>query len=455
MNSVARSCLRLLVVYALFGTAVGVAVHHRLPIMTVAVWTGIIAGFFVWLTFAYLWAIPSNLVDWWRMRPGVKPRDGKKSAIIGQIRTSGASLHAPFSRTACVAYHYKVISMATEHQSTDYEGFALVPSYIATEDGQVRLLAYPELDVPWERVSGVEAKQRAREYIAATNYLNTRAGGLKGLINELRQLLADDDGSIKYDYRIEPVTDDLDACRLEERVILSGDTVCAVGRYSEERRALVPDPDAGAHAVNIKKGEPGSFRGRALRKSYGSAIGVVILSVLLTGAAGLFLVNVPMDASEQMNPGRRFFWEEVRLERWLIEHVRKPLSDAGTFGTFGMHFLTLCDHCATGRLEANGRVIDLKYASGWESEATRVMHIAAAEREKDGITMTFDRKARKLQVAIVMNGRAFPVPDAWLQPEDYQTSLDSNQTMDVRITVLAPNGSIRARASARVPLEAR
>lgn len=455
MSSVARSCLRLFVVYALLAAGVAVVVYHRFPDMTTAVWSGIIAGFFVWLVFLYLWAIPSNLLDWVRLRPGVKPRDGKKSAVIGQIRASGASLHAPFTKTPCVAYHYKIISMATENQSTDYEGFALVPSYIATEEGQVRVMAYPELDVPWERASGIEAKQRAREYIAATNFLNTRGGGIKGLINELKQLLADDDGSIRYDYRIEPVTDDLDSCRLEERVILSGDTVCAVGRYSEERRALVPDPDAGAHAITIRKGEPGSFRARALSKAFGSAVAVVIITGLLAIAAGLFLVNFPMDASEQMNPKRRFFWEELRLERWLQKNVRKPLADSGSLNSFGMRFLTLCDHCATGQLEANGRVVELKYASGWESEATRVMHIAAREGERDGITMTFDRKARKLQVAVVLNGREFVVPEEWLQPEDFQTALDSNQTMDVRITVLAPNDSIRARASARVPLEAR
>ena len=36
--------------------------------------------FFLFLAIAYLLAIPRAFVDWWRMRPGAKPRDGKRSA---------------------------------------------------------------------------------------------------------------------------------------------------------------------------------------------------------------------------------------------------------------------------------------------------------------------------------------------------------------------------------------
>src|SRR5687768_16692815 len=102
--------------------------------------------------------------------------------------------------------------MAGENPSTDYEGFALVPSYIATDEGQVRILAYPELDIPWERLKGEEPKRHARTFIDSTSFTNTRAKGIKGAMAELKNLLSDDDGSIRYDHRMEPVTDDLGKC---------------------------------------------------------------------------------------------------------------------------------------------------------------------------------------------------------------------------------------------------
>ncbi len=449
MSSLARSCLRVLLMYVLAAIAVGIVVYHRLPIVTVAIWSGLIAGFFLFLAIAYLFAIPRAFVDWWRMRPGAKPRDGKRSAIIGTVRHSGASLHSPFTRQPCVAYHYKIVSMAGEQPKNDYEGFALVSSYIATEDGQVRVMAYPELDIPWERVKGEEAKQRARAFIESTTFTDMRSKGIKGAMAELSDLMADDDGLVHYDHRIEPVTEDLGKCMLEERVLLSGDSVCAIGRYSEEKRALVPNPDGIVQPLTIKKGTPASFRRGQIRKAIGSAIGVVILLALLTVAAGVFLTSVPMDAAEQQKPDRRFFWEEVKLERWIEREYRKT-PDSGP-----MYFLELCDHCATGRLEAGGRAIELKHAGGWEDATQRVVHLAAAEGEADGVTMTYDKKKRGGKVAIIINGREFVVPDDWLLPSDVQTSLHTNETLDGRVRVMAPNDSIRLRASFRAPLEQR
>jgi len=452
--NVGKACLKLLVFYFLCAAAVGVAVFHRFPVGPAAFWSGVIAGFFLWLTLAYLWAIPYNFLEFLRMRPGVPLRDGKKAAVFGQIRAAGHSIHAPFSKTACLAYEYKIRSAQGEHESTDFEGFALVPSYVASEDGlgQVKILAYPELDVTWEHPYDATAKENAKAWIAATKFVNTREGGLKGMLAEVKKLQSDDDGAIRYDYRIEPVADDLDHSLLQERVLRAGETVCATGLYSEAKRALVPDPSASLHAITIRRGEVAALRRAPLKKAWGSAIGVVILSVLLAAAAGLFLVNVPMDSAEQMKPERRFFWEEVKLERWLDREVKTPLQKSGTLSTQGMFFLELCEGCATGRLEANGRVVELRHGSGWQSEETRVMHLAAGKGERDGVTISEDRKARTVEVAIVMNGVSFQVPGEWLQERDFQTAFDDAETLDGRITVMAPNDAVRARASFRIRL---
>ena len=449
MSSLARSCLRAFVLYVFCAIAVGIVVYHRLPVIAAVIWSSMIAGFFLWLAINYLLAIPRSVIDWWRMRAGAKPRDGKRSAIVGPIRQSGTSLHSPFTRQACVAYHYKIVSMAGENPSTDYEGFALAPSSIATEEGQIRILAYPELEIPWERVTGEEAKTRARDFIDSTAFTNVRQKGIKGAMAALTELLADDDGTIRYDHRMEPVTEDLGKCMLEERVLLSGDNVCAIGRYSDERRALVPDPGSIVNALTIRKGTPASFRRGQIRKAIGSAIGVIVLLAGLAVAAGVFLTQVPMDKVEQMKPDRRFFWEEVKLEHWIEKNFRKT-PDSGP-----MYFLELCDHCATGLLQAGGKTIELKHAEGWENAEQRVVHLAGRQGDLDGVKLTYDKKKRGGKVAIVINGKAFAVPEDWLVPSDVQTSLHTNETLDGRVRVVAPNDAIRLRASFRAPLEQR
>lgn len=452
MSNLARSCLRLLVLYLLAAAAVGAVVYHRMPVTPVAIWSGLIAGFFVWLTVAYLFAIPAHVRDWWRMRQGVAPSDGKRVAIIGTIHSSGASLHAPFSKTACVAYEYKIVSLKGESPSNDYRGFAMVPSYVSTGSGQVRILAYPELDVEDEPLRGPEVKQNAREYIASTAFLAIRSAGVKGAAAELRNLLADDDGAMRYDHRMEPVADSLDDCRLTERVVRPGDTVCALGLYSEQKRALVPDPAAIMHAVTIRRGTPESFRRGMLRKAVGSAAGAIVCAALLAAAGLLFAVNVPLDAAEQMNPRRRFVWQELQFERWLEKNVRTPLVEAGTLSDPGLRLMTdLCSSCAAGRLEANGRLSALTHASAWETGTVRVLHLARAEGEADGVRVTFDRKAIGWRIEVIQNGRTFPVPDDWTLPGDVQVSWGSHE-MTGRVTVMAPTGAVRLRAAFRTPI---
>ena len=452
MASLARSCLRMLLLYAIAAVAVGLVVYHRFPLAPAAIWSGIIAGFFVWLTVAYLFAIPSHLLDWWRMRSGAAPRDGKRVAVIGPIYSSGQTLHAPFSKLPCVAYTYKVTSFKGQQPKTDFDGFAMVPSYIGTETGQVKILAYPDLEMPEEQVRGAEAKANAKEFIESTAFLSVRQESLKTVTEELKALVADDDGSMRYDHRMDPVSE-LDECRLAEKLVRPGETVCVLGRYSQERGAIVPDSSAVVHAATIRKGSPGSFRRGALRKAFGSAIGVVICGGLVVAAATVFAVNVPMDASEQMNPARRFFWEEVKLERWLEKNVRMPLVASGTLPTPAMHLLELCTGCAKGRLEANGRVVELAHASAWENESTLQLHLAAAAGEKDGVTVTFDRAARTSAMVVTLNGRNFPVPAGWLLPTDIQTAGGSDGLLDGRVSVVAPNDSIRLRAAFRTPVE--
>jgi hypothetical protein len=456
MNNLAKSCLRMLLLYAIAATAIGVVVYHRFPEIGAAFWGGVIAGFFVWLTLAYLWAIPTHLRDWWRMRSGAAPRDGKRVAVIGPIHAMHSSLHAPFSNAACVAYHYKVVSFRGQNPTTDFEGFAMVPSYVSTEHGQVKMLAYPELEITEEQVRGAEAKENAREFLDSTSFLAIRKEGIKAAAAELKTLLADDDGSMRYDHRMDPVSESLDECRLTEKVLRVGDTVCILGRYSEERRAIVPDRGAAVHAATIKKGTPASFRRGMLRKAFGSAIGVAVCASLVTAAAVFFLINVPMDAAEQMNPNRRFLWEEVKLERWLEQNVRMPLVQAGTLNTPGMYLRDdLCNHCATGRFEANDRVVELKHATAWENEATRVVHLAAAAGETDGVTITLDRKGRSWKIDLTLNGRTFSVPKAWTLPSDFQDSYGNGKAIMGRVTVVDPGDSVRVRAAFKSPIEKR
>ena len=82
-----------------------------------------------------------------------------------------------------------------------------------------------------------------------------------------------------------------------ERVLRSGETVCATGRYSQEKRALVPDPSATLHAITIRRGEVDKLRlTRALDQPLPQRFGELGSDIIVPPIGGVQLA--------EQSPGR-------------------------------------------------------------------------------------------------------------------------------------------------------
>ena len=167
--------------------------------------------------------------------------------------------------------------------------------------------------------------------------------------------------------------------------------------------------------------------GRIVKTTIAAVIFTAIAIVIVAGFCTIF----PLEAAEPE-------WWEVDLERYIDRKLRTPLVTSGVVSTRGYRLQTLCEGCANGRLEIGGNTIDLEHAT---YRGGRAVHLSATPDDRDGVTLDGDR------VVITRNGKPVDVPPSWLQPNDIQTALSENGEYEGRVTVIAPDGWIRCRAS--------
>lgn len=327
------ACVVWLVLYALIAVAVGLGVHHRVRSVEGAIAAAIFGGGATWLGIAYILGIGEKRREAKMIRSamsGERPKDGEKIAAVGTVMSAGGgSLEAPFSRTPCVAYEYKIVDRSGEGESVRYSGCALSPSMIQSARGSVRLLAWPDLDFPTEDVSNEEGYQNATAYLATLPKESTRPGGIGAAIQEFKRLAADDDGSIRSDIGDAQSDFNIHQMRLTEKVLKAGERVCATGTYSAAKGGLVPAPGTFAIPVKITKGDGDAMLRKITRSYFTNFTCGLILLAGVTIAAGAFLLMIPLEAAEQINPERPILWAEIKLERFLDQRVKTPLVSAG------------------------------------------------------------------------------------------------------------------------------
>lgn len=248
MKGCARTCLLQLLGWAI-ASAAFFAYFQRLGELPAIWWAAAGAGLCVMLAIGYLWAIKdlvrerSMLLDAAR---GAQPEDGRWVAVSGRIH-SMEPLRGPISGQDVVAYQYRVSRVEGSGKNssdvTHYEGKALVPSTIATRSGSIRLLSVPTFDMPPAPLGRyVEAVERVREYVAATQFQtsDTPKDQRIGVSEES----TDDDGNFRLDKANGTDADfDINGCQLEERHIKQNETVCVFGLYSQPRGGIIPHPN--------------------------------------------------------------------------------------------------------------------------------------------------------------------------------------------------------------------
>lgn len=198
---------------------------------------------FVWASVGLLF----SAIHRWRERAailggvsGVAPRDGANAVLVGTIETSGLPLRAPLDGSACVAYTYEITDdRGTGKQrriSNVARGTALAPATIVTRTGSYRLLAVPTLEASEPSLTRSQMIAHFTDYAHKTAFIDQ-----KGAADELLAQWADADGDYRSDIAYVRL-DGIETARwvLRQQHLPPGSQVCVFGRYSSERRGIIP-----------------------------------------------------------------------------------------------------------------------------------------------------------------------------------------------------------------------
>ena len=387
--SLKKSCSLWLAIYAVAAIFVGHIVYRRFPLIGAAVVGGVIGGGIVWLGLAFLGGVWQKIAEALRLRRtiegGALPDDAK-IAVVGTIDPLSATLASPFTGRPCVAYKYEVRA----GNSLLYDGFALTPSAIFSQHGQIRILAYPDLQVTPRKIPSAEALPNFSEYIERTEFFEPSLSNLRESLKHGMAALSDDDGSIRTDSRMTRGDAPLERAAFTEWSLAPGDRVYATGHYSMQRGGLVPQPGMPLSLIlrDAASGVP--------RPSFAGAIGNLIGAAIFfaIAAAGLLALYafVPLAASEQMSPALRRTWREVRLERVLERRLRGRMRTAGLLDS-GTVMAMLDAGTARGRVTTASSDAAVSRAA-----ATRLGDLIVIRIDDGAVALTIDSQGRPLRL---------------------------------------------------------
>jgi hypothetical protein len=287
-----RGCLiSLLILAACFGGYWYVLHGHIEP--PAFWWATGVASFFMWISISTLQGAITSARDAMRVSSessfggygGEQFEDDAIVTVVGHIRAVGSSLRAPFSGNAAVLYNYDIDHISHSNDGTseikDYSGFALAPCAIDSPHGSVRILGFPMLEgFPKKSYSTDEGRRNAAAYLEATQLKDMQGFHPGTIIHEIKELLTDDDGQFRKDWKL---TDDRDLSdkHLHEQMVAPGDQVCAIGRWSAAKHGLIP-PAGGV--IRLLQGDPQKIVSGLWRKTVGGVIGGLIVAAVVNGA---------------------------------------------------------------------------------------------------------------------------------------------------------------------------
>ena len=294
-------------------------------------------------------------------------RDGRLEAASGSIRPLGAPLAAPFSGRPCVAYDYDV----KRERKSDFAGFALAPCAIDTTRGPVRVLGWVMLDqfdaTPVEMID----RKRAVEYFFGAQLESV---GLPGLLRAFNQLVADEDGAIRQDYRIGGSEIDLQGAQLVERAIPVGATVTILGHWSEARGGFVA---SGPSLLRLFPRDLETTR----KATGGNAVGTFGLAALFFAILHGIFVPMYYYAPGHARVAAQSVWDERDCDRQKVMLARgADPNEAGTDALTPLMNAARMDEpeCVANLIESGARLEDRDKFSD-----TALVHAVTAGRDEN------------------------------------------------------------------------
>jgi hypothetical protein len=299
-----KGCLVALLTWAAFSAVYWHFIHDRLN-PPANLWVSIGAGFFMAIVIGAIRTAFASAADARRVRRALEPggfveeppKDGETIVVAGTIRPLGQALTAPFSHKRAVLYSYEIEheGPSTRSQSgpvKDYSGFALTPSVIDSMRGPVKLLCFPQLEAVEKEVAfGADAIANATAYIRDTPWTSMEGFNPAQIYREVKEMLTDDDGQIRKDWRMHELPD-LEGTTLMEQVVAPGAQVFAFGKWSAEKRGLVPDQGVPARlVVGDARGVVKTLRGKVVSSIVtalilGAVMNAILYAVVVYGRYG-------------------------------------------------------------------------------------------------------------------------------------------------------------------------
>ena len=346
-----RGCLiSLLILAACFGGYWYVLHGHVEP--PAFWWATGVASFFMWISISSLQGAITSARDAMRVSSessfggygGEQFEDDAIVTVVGHIRAVGSSLRAPFSGNAAVLYSYDIDHIShSNNDSTnvkDYSGFALAPCAIDSPHGSVRIFGFPLLEgFPKKSYSTDEGRRNAAAYLETTQLKDMQGFHPGTIIHEIKELLTDDDGQFRKDWKM---TEDRDLSdkHLSEQIVAPGDQVCAIGRWSAAKHGLIP-PAGGV--IRLLQGDPQKIVSGLWRKTVGNLIGALIVGGIVNGAVYMLL---------QISAGKSKLFAETPMAKHSIHG--EEMVDAVSNG----------NQAAVQKLFENGTGVDVRDSSG-------------------------------------------------------------------------------------------
>jgi len=315
-------------------------------------WATGVASFFMWISVSSLQGAITSARDAMRVSSessfggfgGEQFADDETATVVGHIRAVGSSLRAPFSGKAAVLYSYDIEHVSYNNNDStdvkDYSGFALAPCAIDSPHGSVRIFGFPLMEgFPKRAYDTEEGRRNASAYLESTPLTSMQGFHPGAIFHEIKELLTDDDGQVRKDWKM---TEDRDLSdkHLSEQVVAPGDQVCAIGRWSAAKHGLIP-PAGGV--IRLMQGDPQKIVSGLWRKTIGNLIGALVVGAI---------VNVAVYTLLQVSAGKSKLFAETQVAKHSIH--ADEMVDAVSNGNMA----------AAQKLFENGTGVDVRDSGG-------------------------------------------------------------------------------------------
>jgi len=236
-----------------------------------------------------------------RAESGGPVEDGQPIISSGVVRAEGDALTAPLSGTPCVAYFYRMYYWGESFRSNRpvqvvvYWGLASRPFALDGTRESRRVAAVPRLQIEPTPLTGEMARNAARSWIDSTTFAaeeNAVLSSIGAAFSIAGEMLSDEDGATRRDWRLASVNRDVSKLLFEEVVVPVGQQAAVCGTWSRTRNAIVSgDGLKGVLGVTVSKGGPQSIPEDAVANK--SMLTYLVTATMLT-LVGLGIVWIAL-----------------------------------------------------------------------------------------------------------------------------------------------------------------